>query len=46
MTLIHLDGKSQGEAARILEISEGQASKLHKQALSTLQLADWEISGG
>jgi len=46
MTLIYLDGKSQVEVARVLDVSEGQVSKLHKQALTTLQLRDWEISDG
>ena len=46
MTLIHLDGKTQSEAARLLSLSEGQVSKLYKKALATLQASDWEIDHG
>jgi RNA polymerase sigma-70 factor (ECF subfamily) len=43
ITLVHLDGKTQSEAARLLSLSEGQVSKLYKKALSNLQACDWEI---
>lgn len=46
MTLVHLDGKTQTEAARLLSLSEGQVSKLYKKAVASLQASEWEIDHG
>lgn len=43
-TLVYLDGKPQGEAAEMLGVSPGQASKLMKKALAKLREAAWEFS--
>lgn len=43
MVLVHLDGKSQTEAAGILELSKGYVSKLHQRAVTALRAKEWEI---
>jgi DNA-directed RNA polymerase specialized sigma subunit len=43
MVLVHLEGKSQNEAAELLSVSKGQLSKLHTKALAELEKRDWEV---
>jgi RNA polymerase sigma factor (sigma-70 family) len=43
-TLVYFDGKSQGEAAELVGVSPGQASKLMRRALATLREAAWELA--
>lgn len=44
MIIIHVDGKSQTEAAEVLGLSKGQVSKLYKKAMTALQAHDWETA--
>ncbi len=43
MVMVHLEGKSQNEAAALLSLSKGQISKLHTKALAQLARRDWEV---
>jgi RNA polymerase sigma-70 factor (ECF subfamily) len=43
MVMVHLEGKSQAEAAELLGLSKGQVSKLHKKAMAALESHDWEV---
>jgi RNA polymerase sigma-70 factor, ECF subfamily len=40
--LMYFDGASLTEAAQLIRVSKGQASKLHKRALEQLAQNDWE----
>jgi RNA polymerase sigma-70 factor (ECF subfamily) len=42
LALMYFDGASLTEAAALVGVSKGQASKLHKSALVTLGKQDWE----
>ena len=42
--LMYFDGESLSDAAALIGVSKGQASKLHKRALADLALHDWEGS--
>lgn len=42
LSLMYFDGESLTEAAKLIGVSKGQASKLHKRALQTLGQAEWE----
>ena len=43
MVMVHLEGKSQNEAAALLGLSKGQVSKLHTKAMKLLSSRDWEV---
>jgi RNA polymerase sigma-70 factor (ECF subfamily) len=40
--LMYFDGESLTDAAKLVGVSKGQASKLHKRALAALSEQDWE----
>jgi RNA polymerase sigma-70 factor (ECF subfamily) len=42
LALMYFAGESLSEAAKVIGVSKGQASKLHKSALSSLAQRDWE----
>lgn len=42
LSLMYFDGESLTEAAALIGVSKGQASKLHKRALEALSKRDWE----
>jgi RNA polymerase sigma-70 factor (ECF subfamily) len=44
MVMVHLEGKSQNEAAELLGLSKGQISKLHKKAMEHLAAREWEVA--
>lgn len=44
ITLVLLGGKSQAEAASLLGMSRGYASKLHQRAMKLLDALDWEVA--
>jgi RNA polymerase sigma factor (sigma-70 family) len=44
MVLVYLEGRSQNEAANLLDLSKGQVSKLHKRALDTLRQREWDVA--
>lgn len=43
MVMVHLEGRTQAEAATLLSLSKGQISKLHKKAMTALAARDWEV---
>lgn len=43
MVIVHLEGRTQTEAATLLSLSKGQVSKLHKKAIDALAARDWEV---
>lgn len=43
MTLMYLHDKTQVEAAELMGVSKGYASKLHSRAIKRLQTAGWEF---
>jgi RNA polymerase sigma factor (sigma-70 family) len=45
MVMVHLEGKSQNEAAELLGLSKGQISKLHAKAMAHLASFEWEVAG-
>ena len=42
LSLMYFEGATLTEAAELIRVSKGQASKLHKRALQTLREGDWE----
>lgn len=42
LSLMYFDGESLTGAAKLIGVSKGQASKLHKRALTTLGRGEWE----
>ncbi len=44
VVMVYVDGLSQNEAAQMLSISKGYASKLLKRGLEELRKHEWEIS--
>jgi RNA polymerase sigma factor (sigma-70 family) len=43
MVMVHLEEKSQTDAATLLGLSKGQVSKLHQRALDTLRAQQWDV---
>jgi RNA polymerase sigma-70 factor (ECF subfamily) len=44
VVLVHLEEKSQTEAAELLELSKGQVSKLHSRAMAKLRAREWDVA--
>ena len=42
--LVEVEGRSQKEAAELMELSKGQLSKLHTRALEALRRYEWDVA--